>query len=341
MRRTCSASLASVVLLTACGEVIDEDYRGQPYAVVRGRITQANALNVSGHASMAISWNPEHLMAAFVNPAMYDPSDPRYYREVCSETVPELGSCDGVPYIGDISCRVEALVANSLTDTVDVDLQFPLQFEVPVFQLPPPQALYDLTAQGGTGVVGMAHMGAFIDADEDGVYDFGTTEIPPEVNFASSAFQDYLPEPGQPRRAYFIVFLDGEINLDSAEPLFADLLADMPTGFSIWAKEEWVDDNGYRLSASRTILPIDQPIEMVAHPNVLNSGDGCAEFDFRKVHLDSLPAGEVPICSADGLRVYWNSWPTSWNGCWGVSEVFQACLPDASQVPPDWPCAVQ
>mgnify|MGYP001593960653 FL=1 len=249
--------------LAACDALTGSGYPGDPLATLTGRITRLDNLDVNGEGAVAVFWQPKSLGAALVNPAAYDPDDPTFYDVQCQLFQPLVDACDGTPHQYDESCRTRLLQDDILTEEVSYEVHFPLEFQIPLYDRPPAPSLYDLAEQGGHGVFTMAHIAAYVDENQNGLLDKGTPERAPELGFADSAFQDYLPAPGEPRRSYFVVYFEGELNLDAVEPIFRDALAQMPQGFSLWYKEEFVDERGQRISVSRSIQPIDTPIEII------------------------------------------------------------------------------
>jgi hypothetical protein len=261
--------------------------------------------------------------------------DPEFVRS-CTETSPiEYGGCNGDPTSGGESCRITDVLATALLQPVTYAAAFPISFAVPVEGAPPAPARYDLAGQGGSGVLAMGVVLAFVDSDGDGALRLGTPGSPGEPGLANSAYQDYLPPDGEPRRSYFITYLRGTINPGNVFQPYADVLLQLPQGYAVWLKEEWVDAYGRRVSVHRRAEPIETtPIELVSRPGIEEAAFWCRMYDVDMTYVADLPAGEVPTsCWSENLATQW--WrSTSFLPCTFREQRYDANFTCAGTTPP-------
>ncbi len=337
---------AMSVCLAACGDLVDEHYEGEPLAVLKGRLLAAdNAPAMDREVSLALMWERSDFHDPWVR---YDPAllYPLLAETTCTTTVLEgQENCDGTPYRLVEECTTVDLALARRTEEVDYEPIFPISFSVPVFHLPPAEALYDLSQQGGQGSFAMGYLMAYDDIDGDGEFKFGSPVLAPEPVLAAAVFQDYQPPPNTPRESFFIVFLDGTINLDNVLPSasYRDTIASVPQGFSIWWRQEYVDDPQYPSQITREVLPISAQIDMTVRPEVDKFGDGCETRVRREIRFDDGTAyGDRLWCDELGTTAQWYTWTFSheeWvDTCTYESTLRQACIGDLAQPPADWPC---
>lgn len=333
-RSFAAAALAAAFL--ACGGGGDDPVVHPEEATVHGTLRQTQAFQVPGRVSFALQW----LGAAFAESTVRADLDP-YTPDpqlsiVCSVTSPIVyGTCDGVATSGGESCRVTDVLATALLQPVTYPAAFPISFAVPVEGAPPALTLYDLAGQGGSGVFAMGVLLAFVDSDGDGALRLGTPGSPGEPGLAISAYQDYLPPDGEPRRSYFVTYLRGTINPGNVFQPYAEVLLQLPQGYAVWLKEEWVDAYGRRVSVHRRAEPIETtPIELVSRPGIEDEAVWCRMYDVDMTYVAALPEGEVPLaCSPDGLAAQW--WrSTSFLPCTFREQRYEADFACATTTPP-------
>jgi hypothetical protein len=332
MRCFGAAALAAAFLACGGGGGTNPPER----ATLRGTLKQSEAFAVPGQVSFAVQWMGAEYSDPILNDANRDPyaPDPEL-RTICSEDPPiTYGTCDGTPASGRQHCDVTDVLATALLQPVRYDAAFPISFAVPVSGAPPPVALYDLSRQGGRGVYAMGTVLAFVDSNGDGALQLGTPGIAGEPGLAAAAYQDYQPADGTPRRSYFVTYLRGTIEPRSIFQGYAEVILDLPQGYGLWVKDEWVDAYGRRVSVSRHAASIDTPVELVSRPGVEESMIWCSGYDVDVTYLPALPAGEVPTtCWSGNLATDWYR-DTTVAPCTLTEERYLADFTCATTTPP-------
>jgi hypothetical protein len=284
--------------------MVDGNYQPPPLATIDGTLDETGSLPVAGRILLALTWQSSaHSAELFAELEGAGPL-PGADAPTCSSLEPPSRPCDGTPWSGHERCRAYDDLLGGLTRTVAFEPLFPAAFSLPIDDLPPAAARYDLARQGGRGTLALGYLVAFVDEDGDGQIRFGTPELPPEPAVANSALQSYQPAPGIARVSYHVAFLDGAVDASRvAEGLGA--IADLPVGFSIWRRTEVVDEEGRSLAVEHSVEPVETPIELFGYPGVEGLSAWCTELSIERVWLDAHPgAGSQFLCTAgpDAIR---------------------------------------
>jgi N-acetylneuraminic acid mutarotase len=276
----------------------DGNYRPPPLATLGGTLDEPGSLPVAGRILLALTWQSSARSREFFAEVEDAGPLPGAAPPTCSPLQLPSRPCDGRPWSGHEVCLAHDDLLGGLARTVAFEPLFPAAFTLPIDDLPPATARYDLARQGGRGTLALAYLVAFVDEDGDGQIRFGTPEVPPEPAVANSAFQGYQPAPGTARVSYYVAFLDGEVDASRiADGLGA--LAGLPIGFSVWKKTEAVDAEGRSLAVEYSVEPIDTPIELFGYPGVEGLSAWCTERSIERVWLAAQPgAGSAFRCTA-------------------------------------------
>ncbi|HEU4382254.1 MAG TPA: kelch repeat-containing protein [Anaeromyxobacteraceae bacterium] len=332
--RACLAVLATLACggaLSSCGRMADGSYRPPTLATVNGTVHVATPPSVPGRILLALTWQSSARTREFFVELPPVPPWPGDAPPTCTPLGPLSQPCEGTPWSGAELCRVRDDVLVGLTRPVAFEPVFPASFILPIDDLPPTAARYELDRQGGRGTLALAHLVAFVDEDGDGQIRFGNPERPPETAIANSAFQGCQPEPGTSRVSYYVAFLNGEI-ADGGPPTIAPgyhAIRDLPLGFSIWKKTEAVDASGRVLAVEYSVEPIDSPVELFDFPGVEGLSVWCAERDVEKVWVPSLPPDGAPFRCSAGMNAVSCIRTTTTAPCSHLEEKYQfdsACV---------------
>jgi hypothetical protein len=276
----------------------DGNYQPPPLATLGGTLDEPGSLPVAGRILLALTWQSSARSREFFAELGDAGPLPGAAPPTCSPLEPASRPCNGTPWSGHQLCRAHDDLLSGLTRTVAFEPLFPAAFTLPIDDLPPATARYDLARQGGQGTLALAYLVAFVDEDGDGQIRFGTPERPPEMAIANSAFQGYQPAPGTARVSYYVAFLDGEVDASRIAEGFG-ALGDLPLGFSIWKKTEAVDAAGRSLAVEYSVEPIETPIELFGYPGVEGLSAWCTERSIEEMWLRALPADGAPFrCTA-------------------------------------------
>lgn len=337
-------SLGLIALVMGCG-LVDENYGGQPLAVINGNLREVNSSANDTDVSLAIFWQCAIFTEQIVTPHSlrdlldYDKCD---LGRVTTYTQPVSAQCDGTAQTG----AGETLFSgwrDNLEELVRYESTFPVSFSMELTQLPPPESLGDLTVHGGNGVMAMGSVVAYQDLNGNAKFDFSTPEGRRDQGLAHSAYQKYTPEDSDARENYFVIYLDGAFKLDSVYERYKDILPHIPEGFSLWVKRE----NENTGEMERTIEPIDTVMELVAEPGIENSWHWCEEELMIWTLVDSLEEDEIwhESCQMGGLyytaRGYAVDDPNL--PCTYRENSYEACVDGlaAEEIPEDWPCTIE
>ncbi len=146
--------------------------------------------------------------------------------------------------------------------------------------------------------------------------------------------------------SYWVVYLDGEINTASALPVFQEILAALPQGFSIWHTVETPADNpADKPERKREVLPVEAAIQLFGDASLADSTPFCEtwELDVRYVAVAFTPDYGYAACSADGTEYEARQQSESQGACRESARYFRrnvAALAE-SDIPSDWPCTIE
>ena len=264
-----SVGFALVAASAACGELASRGYQPPPIAVIRGELALPATAFDGEAVRMLLVWQPA---AGTSEPA-----------DVFLETNPQVAglplSCgahgEACGWTGDRTCTVRRGIAEHIA-TLSIPASGMVEFEAPIYSLPPAAALRDVE---GTGRVAFGYLLIL-----PGRGDVGG---PPVSPVASSAFNGKLRSFSSPYRTSFLIaYLEGTASApasgsggDLASPVSetcGGLLRRLPLGFSLVLKLEKADANG-------RLLPVhlaSAPLETLVSLNGLDAGEGgtwCAE----------------------------------------------------------------
>jgi hypothetical protein len=332
-------TLTTPLSLAGCGELADDQTTPSPLGTIHGRLTSRNPPTSKGRVAMAVFWDEKNYAAGLVAPidVVVENPDP----EKCKDLDTDKQYFDGTPWESRIVCKARQSHTSELAETVSYEPHFPVRFEIPVVNVPPRAARVNLGKFGGSGTFAMGSVMAFIDADRDREFDFGKVGKAPEEAIALST--------GMPAGedgsfvSNWVVYLDGEINLENVYEGYRDTLAAIPQGFSIWHTETKAsNDPSEPPLRIREILPIEEPIELHGDPELKSSPLFCkkALYEIQYVAEPFEPEYGYSFCS-EGGRDYEARKPNfAVEACRYKAEYIHRNITDLpeSSIPADWPC---
>ncbi len=209
-----------------------------------------------------------------------------------------------------------------VSQAVQYQAQFPINFSIPVTQVPPASAQLDLAAQGGHGTLAFGFLIAFEDANQNGVFDLGSPGVAPEHVLASS-----LKDDGS---STALVFLDGTL------PPTAPWPQGIAPGFSFFAAQ-----NG-----AVQVLAADTTLSLATAASTLVNDYACSAQAFH-VEVQAEPAVGSPfscgdILAADGTL--YEKRAVTWFAVVGLTACVreitmgQRCIEPTVSLPSNWPC---
>lgn len=291
-RMTRFSFLLALLLPLGCGGLATNQYAGKTLATVEGQLTASPTTKADAPIGVTIFWN--HTTSPTSTLPSSGPADPPL---TCPAPAHRRDSSGTIGY------------ANFVTQSVIYEPHFPIDFSIPISQLPPKSAQFDLTTLGGTGTMALGLVVAYQDLNGNGAYDFGTPSRDPEPIIASS-------------RTYKLVFLDGHFGGGS------DPLVGAPANF---------DTQGFSVLHADGSLPtpVSTPIALTAEPGIETHELGCQTVQLDVRSDTEPPAGAVKTClNSTGYLWAFEESPTV---CHQVRHEGVVCL-GTSTPPADWPC---
>ena len=301
----------------ACGEtesgLADPTFRGQPLGILQGLVGAENAAGIDGTIAFALLWSN----------ARAEPFDPFGLPRFES---PEL-TCTGEPSTERMTLE-EGIFRGTgyfahpgwIGQTVNLEANFPLRFQLLLEELPPTEAMFDLEEMGnGSGVYATASIIVYVDTDRDGIFDAPSADRPADEILA------FAPQLN-------LVYLDGTIT-DSA----------VPQGFSLfsWEVDEengTIEGNVSTLASGFNLtIPASVAERKEAERRVCRTVALVTELG-RPLPEDAEP-GDI-ICETDNLRyTYIEARQMLPDRTCALSRpVVRACLEPDAVVPENWPC---
>jgi hypothetical protein len=257
----------------------------------------------------------------------------------------EKQSFDGTRWESREVCIITQKQLAELTESISYEPVFPINFKLPLLELPPEAARVDLSTVGGSGTFAMGYVIAFVDEDGDGELDLGQLDVEPEQVVARSV-SNPLPD-GRSISSYWVVYLDGQIDLENAIPTYKETLAALPQGFSLWhTKETPAEDPADAPLRVREVLSVDEPLQMFGDAALADSSLFCnvSELEVRYVPEAFTPEYGSAFCW-DGGREYEGRRDSVYlGGCRLVADYERRSLAGLSsedEVPEGWPCTVE
>ena len=315
MRLGWIGSAALGLTLIACGDsesgLVNEDFPGEPIAKISGEMSATDTSNLNGEVSLALVWYNENFR---VNIVPYPPA-------------PDDFSCNGEP---NPERTVDEVVWETpdrwFTQATTFEGSFPLRFEMPLYDLPPTDAMLDIDEAFGTGKLAFARFLVFVDSNGNGVFDPPS----PYQTIDRVLALDY---------SMAVIYLDGTLNPDpetgEASPI--------PQGFSIEVVS--LDDAGQSVAqyfapeeGVGLAIPADEAERRFAERWT------CTSLAVRNEYGGAIPDGfelDELLCDQSG-RDY-----SQYNlsridaldaSCILRRHIRQACITPNAPLPADWPC---
>lgn len=286
-----------------CGQgLVDDAYEGEAITTLHGTLTAGSSAPPSGPVSLTILWMPA-----------ISPSGGAGGGSGRRQT------CSGAP--GAIANEVRLRETFGwVSQSVTFQPQFPISFQIPVTTLPPLSARQDLAEFGGQGTWSFDVLVAYLDGNNNGVYDLAVPGNAPDQLLAASS--NYS---GSDLAAVFY--------LDSTD--LAGLGADfgvLPQGFSVLRRTP---------TSSSTVLPVTTSIELTMGHNIQGedfSYTGCRQVEHR-IELNGARAANAQVECRDDKRYYW--WHTPVDRpelCVEIHREGSACVTTDAPIPAGWPC---
>ena len=348
-------SLVLLVGLTvaACGNLVDDQYEGEPLATFRGTLKAGDGLQLTpGHdLKVALVWESPQTQTRFRSggaPGAIYPSVEN--TTVCTEqnAIGEF-NCSAEPYEMVETCVYDRGPRAALTNVTDLSVTFPLDFSLALKVPPPPEALYNLADQGGQGYFAMANLIVFEDRDGDNEYDWGRVGVEPERIIAMSEHVDQLAAraPGQTSIYYRIAYLDGAFDLSNMlNDNIRQAAQATPQGFSIWENTVDTSDPVNIPPVRRAVLSIDRQMDLFAFAEIERTENGCETWQVSVTYTRdavSHPEGLAAFqCNTDTEITLWpnafrfENWVAPCEYDWGAVQ--RLCVSDLDTPPADWPC---
>lgn len=298
--------LASFALLAglspaACGELVDDAFRPSALGILRGTIRAEVGATAPAEMALSVLWVPAALLS--------NPADPL-------GIFPWLGTpeCDGrSPAATSTTARVE--YGRWSPQAVSFRAVFPVQYEVEISRLPPPEGFLDLSEVGGRGRLSAGFLVMFEDVDGSQSFETGVDR--------------YLGSTLAPERQDLVVFFEGE--LGALADAFSSVRGALPLGLSLV--------RGFR-GEDAEIQPISTPLDLIlpAAPEPFSR----LLFECPALRRTDVTGGNpVPEstfrCSDDG-RVFASFASREDGPCAYWTQTSGGCIDDTASFPPGWPC---
>jgi hypothetical protein len=301
VRAASRALCVTVVAAAACGRLGAGDYRPPPIATVRGTLTLPGATATAPDARVHVlvvwqpaGWTPDPADVPWQSNPMTSGATP-----ACRGLAP---TCDGA---GADACSVRYGLAEEVA-TLPFQVG-PLEFEAPIYALPPPEARLDLTSRGGAGTLAFGYL-LFAAAPPD--------QVQGAPVLASSAFNG---PPSSVSTAYrssaYLAFLDGEAGpVPCAPGCDPGVLARLRPGLGLVLKLE-EEVAGRRRPVTLAVAPVDTRLDLTGEA----SGAGGAYCDV--VHVSQQPVSDAPAtgwtrCTTSPELTACDAAPPSGPGCY-------------------------
>jgi hypothetical protein len=287
---------AALLLPFGCGGLTSSQYGGTTLATVEGKLTTSSASQSDAPIGITIFWYGSTAPAG----ATLASGDP--------QAAPL--SCPAPAHLSDSTAVSQW--GNFVGQSVVYQPHFPIDFSLPITQVPPRSAQLDLGPLGGSGTMATGFVVAYQDLNGNGSYDFGTPTRDPEPIIATS-------------RTYVLLFLDGHLAGSTVA------LPGAPANF---------DTQGFSVlhfdgTSALPPAPLSTPITLVAEPTVETAELGCQTTQEDVVHDASPVAGATHSC-LNTTGYIWQSVERP-SVCHQVTHTGVVCL-GASAPPADWPC---
>lgn len=297
MKMKCLVGLVVVLFCTICCGGANGPDDGQHFATFRGTLKVSPSVIVEDQVALTIFWQT-------LPPDLY-----------IEGGIAPQGSCDGTPLWApahEVSFYTPIWLQSQ---SVQYQPQFPIQFEIPVSDPPPDEAMY---SRSGKLALGM--LIAYQDTNANGAYDFGTLDSSPEPILATSLSDELR---------LHVAYRDGEIEPRSER----DWKAQVAEGYSLVLFEDGSDEQV-------TFLPADTPIDLTVDEDPYRTYSlGCIQGTHYVEYLRALPPGEEPDCHPWGAAEEYTWFEVvEIEGCQAHTRNVRACLMPESDRPADWPC---
>ena len=309
--------------LSGCGGsesgLADEGFRGEPFNILQGTLSAEDASGIDENISFALLW-------LNANADAFDPlSLPRL-------ELPEL-TCTGQPT--NVRSSFEGTFEGTgyfahpgwIGQSVKLQASFPLRFEVPIDQLPPDNAIFDLAEDGsGTGEYAEAIFLVYVDTNGNGDFDAPSADSPADEVLAIA---DNIA----------LVYLNGTIDPDPE----TGGVSQIPQGFSLFAWE--IDEVNETIESS--IQRPEDGVNVTIPASIADRKEAerrvCKSVVLRTEFGLPLPEDADPdniICEEDGL-FYTYLEPRKMvpdRTCVLTRPLARACLEPGAAAPANWPC---
>jgi hypothetical protein len=244
-----------VAVLLGCNGLTDKDTPPEPLAVLTGKIIATPDTKISGPLSLAVLW------------------------------VSGKKSCQG-PSGQKISCPPLP------EEALNYELSFPTDFKMPINGVPPSEARLALTETTNHGTLAVGIVIAFIDKNEDKLFNLGKPGIPSDPVFGFTERGRFNGGFG-----YSLLYLDGEYDVPEAQ--FSDskdfLQPSIPKGYSVVESHQGAEGTLFT-----SVKSIETQVQLDLTP--LSSSDEevfltvltCLEIEYRSLSCDAPPCGVPP-----------------------------------------------
>jgi hypothetical protein len=323
MRRWAVGLLAAAGCVGAgCGGrgLADSRYPGETIATFSGELVDEGNTPPSGPVSMAILWVPGLLEVAEQAgvPILVQGSGPN----------PAIGSNPGGCNAPENRSTSHIEFPRWISESVEYQPEFPIQFQVPIHAAPPPEAQIDLAPLGGQGHVSLGLLIAYSDDMATGSFEPSTPGHPGDRLLATSIHD----------RPTVVVFLDGTLPANRDTAFLKALAADTPQGYSLSSV-----GGSPQHPADAMSMPVSTPIHLSVVPSTPKVGSilGILECGSLDLISDTNPSTMTPgaelSCAPDRRSYVWSA-----TGDAGVCTIAQStgfgCLAPGQTAPASWPC---
>lgn len=299
----------AAALVTGCGDgdekpasgLVDNTYQGEPLAVITGTLSVTAPLEQTKNISIGVIW-----------------TGPRSYEYVDLDFEGDNEEETGCAFVAPHQTEV---VTQSTMDlwpiqSVTYELTSLVEFSVPIYELPPEAARWDLAELGGKGWIAGGIVAAFSDVNGNGIFDRGT---PDNLTDRLLSLSYAYSEEDETEYMAQIIFVHNEGDKKFLDELYYDEL-DLQQGFNLM---ELINDEVY-------LRNLDYPIQLspIREDTVVGSQlmeMQCSEIEYTVEFNAPMP---VPTelywisshCEAWGTGVYAGEDESEFDGGSGADD---------------------
>ncbi len=327
-----------------CGELLDETSEAPPLAVIKARLS-GDPSTVAGDAiAFSVMWEPPTALTRLEcdSGACSAPDTQEDYAAIAERNfdyVERFGAidfvpaCDGTFWDGNLTIEEQRKQLEQLESRLVFEPTFPISAAIELLDPPPSEAHYALEQQGGSGILAVGRLVAYLDENANGRFDHGTPERAAETGLALSADGGWL-RTGGALEGFTVLYKAGTLNPQRLDAAIREPLADLPDGYTVFV---------HRDGTTQRAVP-DEVMGMTLDSEVRDDWFWCEETRYGWSY--QAVASDEP-----GSCVFWNpgleSFQSDWVGpsvsgadspCSTLLRSSRRCMayPEVTDVPEDW-----